>query len=261
MDRRGKVVKKTLLAGMLAGLIGLTSAETASATTTTTGTHADPSKNSLDPVFTMTFAESVGTINNISVLTNVAVIGSYNERSGAPSAGPLILEPLGLSIASWDFRLTDVNGWALDFVAGYATEGTTYYNSIESGMFSYYEEGHAGDDSHLLYRGIFTGGGLVLPTSGPQASDTNLNGSIVNLFYGPAALPGEVDILVNPEQFAYAFANYSGQDGQTAGAGFVGSATASFTSSATVLPEPATVSLALLGLAALGTQSRRRRRS
>jgi hypothetical protein len=222
--------------------------------TTTTGTHADPSGAASDPVFALTFGGPFGPVAGpvpVNVLQTVTLQGSYSEddANGSPHA-PLQLFS-GVSFDDWDLVFLPTTYTAVAHAAG-----VTFYTS-GAGSFAYYVAGsaHAADD--LIYSASFSSSVLTVPASGVGALDS-IFGTVVELTYGPASgLAGLM--LLDPEQFGFSFANYTGNQGTNPLGDLGATATASFTSSALVIPEPST--LLLVTTALLAPACRRWRRA
>jgi hypothetical protein len=236
---------RSLLRGALLPLLAA-SALMASATahaTSTVATHADPSGAAADPVFSLAFGGGAVIVNGTPVLSLVTLSGSYSEddANGSPHA-PLELIT-GVSFDDWDFVFDPTS-----YLAAAHVLGVTVYTS-GPGSFTYYLAGSAHTAADVILSVAFSDSTLTVPVSGVGGLDFGL--STVEITYGPASgLSGTT--LADPEQFGFAFANYTGNPGTALGGPYTATATASFTSSAeVVVPEPVGAALVGAGLLAL----------
>lgn len=223
----------------------------ARATTLTVGTHADPSADAAAPVVSLLFS-GMAIVDAVPVYSALTLSGAYTEddAAGTPHA-PLQLIS-GVSFDDWDFVFEPTLYTPLHYLAGFIVYGSG------AGSFAYYLAGSDHNDpSNLILGASFDKSLLTLPASGVGSMDA-VGGAVVELVYGPASGLSSAT-LADPEQFGFSFANYVGGTGTLAGPSFA-SATASFTSSATVeLAEPSGAALGALVLAGLAARRRRTR--
>jgi hypothetical protein len=218
--------------------------------TMTVASHADPSGSAADPVFTLFFSNT-GVIVNAAVVRDLVLTGAYSEDASDPAPDAPLELILGVEFASWDFEFEDTFYAPVAHFGGFST----YVSG--SGSFAYYLLGsdHS-NPANLIFGASFDTSTLTIPASGLGSLD--FSGASVDLEYGPASGLAGVG-LSDPEQFGFSFASYVGNPGTVLGPPNTATATASFTSSATVeVAEPACAGLVAAGLL---TGARRRARS
>ena len=219
--------------------------------TSTTGSHADPSNSASDPVFSITFGTGTTVVNAVTVLSTLTLSGAYTEDPSDPAPDAPLQLISGVEFAAWDFEFETTTYTAFAHFGG-----VTVYTS-GGGSFAYYlPNSDHNDPANLIYSGSFSGSTLTIPASGVGSLD--LGGINVDLTYGAASGLASTQLL-DPEQFGFSFANYTGNPGTDLDGPYTASATASFTSSAEVVaPEPAAAALLGAGLVALAVRRTRR---